>query len=157
MELKVEEVKPRLDKAGNIRKNDFIEFSIECKLLDLTERKTTAETPKKGPKVISESFPRCEISLSLSLSSRGSRGLRGGGTTPGPGQACSAVSPPGNRRRTPPWTEWRPPSGSSTLMATVTLTGKSSSRWKVVQCRQFHYRKIIIHYCYLLLVYYGYG
>ena len=54
VELKVEEVKPRLDKAGNIRKNDFIEFSIECKLLDLTERKTNAETPKKGPKVSSE-------------------------------------------------------------------------------------------------------
>ena len=54
MELKVEEVKPRLDKAGNIRKNDFIEFSIECKLLDLTERKTNTETPKKGPKELSE-------------------------------------------------------------------------------------------------------
>ena len=54
MELKVEDVKPRLDKAGNIRKTDFIEFSIECKLLDLTERKANAETPKKGPKVSSE-------------------------------------------------------------------------------------------------------
>ena len=51
MELKVDEVKPRLDKSGNIRKNDFIEFSIECKVLDLTERKTNTETPKKGPKV----------------------------------------------------------------------------------------------------------
>ena len=50
----MEEVKPRLDKAGNIRKNDFIEFSIECKLLDLTERKTNTETPKKGPKAVTE-------------------------------------------------------------------------------------------------------
>ena len=51
MELKVEEVKPRLDKNGNIRKNDFIEFSIESKLLDLSERKTNNDTPKKGTKV----------------------------------------------------------------------------------------------------------
>ena len=52
MDLKVDEVKPRLDKNGNIRKNDFIEFSIENKLLDLSERKTSNETPKKGSKVI---------------------------------------------------------------------------------------------------------
>ena len=52
VDLKVDEVKPRLDKNGNIRKNDFIEFSIESKLLDLSERKTSSETPKKVESVV---------------------------------------------------------------------------------------------------------
>ena len=52
VDLKVDEVKPRLDKNGNIRKNDFIEFSIESKLLDLSERKTCSETPKKVESVV---------------------------------------------------------------------------------------------------------
>ena len=37
-----------MDKNGNIRKNEFIEFSMESKLLDLSERKTNvADTPKE--------------------------------------------------------------------------------------------------------------
>ena len=37
-----------MDKNGNIRKNDFIELSIEAKLLDVNERKTpAAENPKE--------------------------------------------------------------------------------------------------------------
>ena len=39
VDLKVDDVRARLDKNGNIRKNDFIEFSIETKLLDLADRK----------------------------------------------------------------------------------------------------------------------
>ena len=52
MDLKVDEVKPRLDKNGNIRKNEFIEFSLESKLLDLSERKANSETPKKVQTVL---------------------------------------------------------------------------------------------------------
>ena len=52
MDLKVDEVKPRLDKNGNIRKNEFIEFSLESKLLDLSERKASSETPKKVQTVL---------------------------------------------------------------------------------------------------------
>ena len=37
-----------MDKNGNIRKNEFIEFSMESKLLDLSERKTNvSDTPKE--------------------------------------------------------------------------------------------------------------
>ena len=38
-----------MDKNGNIRKNEFIEFSMEAKLLDLSERKTNvaADTQKE--------------------------------------------------------------------------------------------------------------
>ena len=82
VELKVEEVRPRLDKAGNIRKNDFIEFSIECKLLDLTERKTTTETPKKVRICFSLKLHRCEIVLQpVSERRRETPG-------PGPGLLC---------------------------------------------------------------------
>merc|ERR1711976_657486 len=45
VDLKEEEVKLKLDRNGNIRKNEFIEYSIEVKLLDLTERKS--EVTKK--------------------------------------------------------------------------------------------------------------
>ena len=38
--MKEDEVKLKLDRNGNIRKNEFIEYSIEVKLLDLTERKS---------------------------------------------------------------------------------------------------------------------
>ena len=47
VDLKVDDVRPKLDSKGNIRKNEFIEFSIESKLLDLTDRKTTSDTPKE--------------------------------------------------------------------------------------------------------------
>ena len=43
VDLKIDDVKPRLDKDGNIRKNDFVEFSIEAKLLDLADRKISSE------------------------------------------------------------------------------------------------------------------
>ena len=52
VELKIESVKSRLDDSGQIKKNDFIEYSIEAKLLDLTDssnaRKTVEGTPKKN-------------------------------------------------------------------------------------------------------------
>ena len=49
VDLKVDDLKSKLDRNGNIRKNEFIEFSIESKLLDVTERKTSAvDTPKVG-------------------------------------------------------------------------------------------------------------
>ena len=45
----MDDLKSKLDRNGNIRKNEFIEFSIESKLLDVTERKTSAvDTPKVG-------------------------------------------------------------------------------------------------------------
>ena len=48
VDIKVEDVKPKMDKNGNIRKNDFIELSIEAKLLDVNERKApAAENPKE--------------------------------------------------------------------------------------------------------------
>ena len=141
MELKVEEVKPRLDKAGNIRKNDFIEFSIECKLLDLTERKTTAETPKKGPKVISESSQRCEMSLSVQQGQQGTERRR---DNPGPGPGLLCCLPARKHKKDAAmdrveaafrkfdsdgdgyidWEEFKQVKGGS-----------------LVQCRQFHYRK----------------
>jgi hypothetical protein len=50
----MESVKPRLDKNGQIKKSDFIEYSIETKLLDLTDssntRKTVEGTPKRNAK-----------------------------------------------------------------------------------------------------------
>ena len=50
----MESVKPRLDNKGQIKKSDFIEYSIETKLLDLTDssnaRKTVEGTPKKNTK-----------------------------------------------------------------------------------------------------------
>ena len=49
VDLKVDDLKSKLDRNGNIRKNEFIEFSIESKLLDVTERKTSSvDTPKVG-------------------------------------------------------------------------------------------------------------
>ena len=52
VELKIDHVKTRLDDSGQIKKNDFIEYSIEAKLLDLTDssnaRKTVEGTPKKN-------------------------------------------------------------------------------------------------------------
>ena len=52
MELQIEDVEPRLDKSGQIKKSDFIEHSIEAKLLDLKDpsntRKTVGGTPKKN-------------------------------------------------------------------------------------------------------------
>ena len=52
MEIQIEDVQPRLDKSGQIKKSDFIEHSIEAKLLDLTDssnaRKTVGGTPKKN-------------------------------------------------------------------------------------------------------------
>ena len=49
VDLKIDDVRPKMDKNGNIRKNDFIELSIEAKLLDVSERKTaSAETPKEN-------------------------------------------------------------------------------------------------------------
>ena len=51
VDLKVDDVRPRMDKNGNIKKNDFIELSMEAKLLDVTERKAPpAETPKEQKK-----------------------------------------------------------------------------------------------------------
>lgn len=48
VDIKVEDVRPKMDKNGNIRKNDFIELSIEAKLLDVNERKApAAENPKE--------------------------------------------------------------------------------------------------------------
>ena len=45
----MDDLKSKLDRNGNIRKNEFIEFSIESKLLDVTERKTSSvDTPKVG-------------------------------------------------------------------------------------------------------------
>ena len=53
VDLKVDDVRPRMDKNGNIRKNDFIELSMEAKLLDVTERKAPpAETPKEQKKLL---------------------------------------------------------------------------------------------------------
>ena len=50
----MESVKPRLDKNGQIKKSDFIEYSIETKLLDLTDssntRKTVEGTHKRNAK-----------------------------------------------------------------------------------------------------------
>ena len=48
----MESVKPRLDKNGQIKKRDFIEYSIETKLLDLTDssKKTVEGTPKRNTK-----------------------------------------------------------------------------------------------------------
>ena len=55
VDLKVEDVRPRMDKDGNIRKNDFIELSMEAKLLDVTERKApAAETPKEQKKAVNK-------------------------------------------------------------------------------------------------------
>jgi len=49
VDLRIDDVRPKMDKNGNIRKNDFIELSIEAKLLDVSERKTaSAETPKEN-------------------------------------------------------------------------------------------------------------
>ena len=52
VELQIEDVEPRLDKSGQIKKSDFIEHSIEAKLLDLKDfsntRKTVGGTPKKN-------------------------------------------------------------------------------------------------------------
>ena len=52
VELQIEDVQPRLDRSGQIKKSDFIEHSIEAKLLDLTDssnaRKTVGGTPKKN-------------------------------------------------------------------------------------------------------------
>ena len=51
VELKIESVKSRLDENGQIKKSDFIEYSIEAKLLDLTDssnaRKTVEGTHKR--------------------------------------------------------------------------------------------------------------
>ena len=48
MDIKVDDVRPKMDKNENIRKNDFIELALEAKLLDVSERKTpTAEMPKE--------------------------------------------------------------------------------------------------------------
>ena len=62
VELKIESVKNRLDDSGQIKKNDFIEFSIEAKLLDLTDstnaRKTLEGTPKKSIKKGKEEWTR---------------------------------------------------------------------------------------------------
>ena len=51
VEIKVDDVRPKMDKNGNIKKNDFIELSIEAKLLDVSERKPAAETPKEQKSV----------------------------------------------------------------------------------------------------------
>ena len=57
VDLKVEDVRPRMDKDGNIRKNDFIELSMEAKLLDVTERKApAAETPKEQKKAVNKLY-----------------------------------------------------------------------------------------------------
>ena len=37
MELNLEDIKQRLDSDGKIKKSDFIEHSMEAKLLDLTD------------------------------------------------------------------------------------------------------------------------
>ena len=53
VDLKVDDVRPRMDKNGNIKKNDFIELSMEAKLLDVTERKApTAEKHKEQKKLL---------------------------------------------------------------------------------------------------------
>ena len=57
VDLKVDDVRPRMDKNGNIRKNDFIELSMEAKLLDVTERKApAAETPKEQKKTVNKLY-----------------------------------------------------------------------------------------------------
>lgn len=44
VDIKVDDVRPKMDKNGNIKKNEFIELALEAKLLDISERKTpTAE------------------------------------------------------------------------------------------------------------------
>ena len=45
-------MRPKMDKNGNIRKNEFIELALEAKLLDISERKTPApEIPKEQKNV----------------------------------------------------------------------------------------------------------
>ena len=62
VELKTESVKSRLDKNGQIKKSDFIEYSIEAKLLDLTDssnaRKTVEGTHKRNVKEEKEDWGR---------------------------------------------------------------------------------------------------
>ena len=62
VELKIESVKSRLDKNGQIKKSDFIEHSIEAKLLDLTDssnaRKTIEGTHKRNVKQEKEDCSR---------------------------------------------------------------------------------------------------
>ena len=62
VELKIESVKSRLDTNGQIKKSDFIEHSIEAKLLDLTDssnaRKTVEGTDKRNVKEEKEDWGR---------------------------------------------------------------------------------------------------
>ena len=50
VELKIESAKSRLDKNGQIKKSDFIEYSIEAKLLDLTDSSNARKTVVKHEK-----------------------------------------------------------------------------------------------------------
>ena len=47
-DLKIDAVKSRLDSKGRIKMSDFIEFSIEAKLLDLTDGHTRKKAAQKS-------------------------------------------------------------------------------------------------------------
>ena len=54
VDIKVDDVRPKMDKNGNIKKNEFIELALEAKLLDISERKTPTAENSQEQKTVNE-------------------------------------------------------------------------------------------------------